>query len=252
MKLLIINAIRLILSRIRQRNADEEETSFIQAIIGVIIGIVVAAALLIYIITNPLEMLNLSTKEKAAAEKIQENGGAILGGDDFSGDVYEAQTALSEEELAELMNNPELTEKIKTALNFCDDKVRRKIPYNQELRATGRAYDCSSLMWYAYREAGIYLNNTKKYSDWPPTAAGIGKWCVDNKCVVVYENIQPGDLLFFKRERAKKRYMGIGHIAMYAGKGQIVHASSSKLGIRYSPSHKRNLVLVARPIITAN
>ena len=254
MKLLIINAIRLILSRKRQRNAQEEEIGLIQAIIGGIIGVVLTVALVIYIIMNPIEVLKLSPKERPIVEKIKENAGGILGGDDFSGDVYEAQTSLSEEELAELMKNPELAEKIKIALAFCDDKVKRKIPYSQNLRATGKAYDCSSLMWYAYREAGIYLNNTKKYSDWPPTAAGIGKWCVNNKCVVDYDAIQPGDLLFFRRARAvaENRYMGIGHIAMYAGKGQIVHASSTKYGIRYSPSHKRELVLVARPIITVN
>lgn len=251
MKLLVINVLRILLSRIRQRNS-EEETNFIQVMVGCTIGIVLIVSLIFYILTHPTELLNLNSIEQDAVEKIKERETSILGGDDFSDDVYEAQTALSEEELAELMKNPDLSEKIKIVLNFCDEKVKQSIPYSQELRATGKAYDCSSLIWYAYREAGIYLNNTKKYSDWPPTAANIGKWCVDNKCVVDYDNLQPGDLLFFERSRAadEKRYMGIGHIAMYVGKGQIVHASSKKFGIRYSPSHKRELVLVARPIIS--
>ena len=39
-------------------------------------------------------------------------------------------------------------------------------------------------------------------------------------------SIQPGDLLFYRDSSG-----GIGHVTMYIGGGQVVHASSSTTGI---------------------
>ena len=38
-------------------------------------------------------------------------------------------------------------------------------------------------------------------------------------------NLQPGDLLFYNNGG------GIGHVSMYIGNGQVVHASNERTGI---------------------
>lgn len=43
---------------------------------------------------------------------------------------------------------------------------------------------------------------------------------------VSLDAIQPGDLLFYRDSSG-----GIGHVTMYIGGGQVVHASSSTTGI---------------------
>ena len=44
---------------------------------------------------------------------------------------------------------------------------------------------------------------------------------------VSLSNIQPGDLLFYSGSGD----YGIGHVTMYIGNGQVVHASTSRTGI---------------------
>ena len=54
---------------------------------------------------------------------------------------------------------------------------------------------------------------------------------------VSYEDMEPGDLVCYS-----------GHVAMYIGDGRIVHASSTKEGIKvgYDPAY-RTIVSVRRP-----
>jgi peptidoglycan DL-endopeptidase CwlO len=74
-------------------------------------------------------------------------------------------------------------------------------PYVWGGTAPGRGLDCSGLTQYAYREAGLDLPRTAQNQN-------VGQF-------VGYDenNAQPGDLLVWD-----------GHVAMYAGDGQIVEA----------------------------
>lgn len=67
-------------------------------------------------------------------------------------------------------------------------------------------FDCSGLVQYVYQELGI---------DVPRTAAEQYRAAEP----VRLENIEPGDLLFF-RTHGKR----ISHVAIYAGSGRFVHA----------------------------
>ncbi|MFI7641945.1 C40 family peptidase [Nonomuraea sp. NPDC049400] len=70
--------------------------------------------------------------------------------------------------------------------------------------ATGpNAFDCSGLAQYAWRKAGVRL----------PRVASSQYRALRVK--VAWPDIKPGDLLFFWR---------FGHVGVYVGGGQIVHA----------------------------
>ncbi len=64
-------------------------------------------------------------------------------------------------------------------------------------------FDCSGLTQYAYAAAGIELPHSSSMQ------STIGTY-------VPPEALQPGDLIFF--------YSPVGHVGMYIGDGQMVHA----------------------------
>jgi cell wall-associated NlpC family hydrolase len=67
------------------------------------------------------------------------------------------------------------------------------------------SYDCSGLLQYAYRAAGIALPHSSSMQSRMGTP-------------VSKANLQPGDLVFF--------YSPVSHVGMYIGNGQMVHAST--------------------------
>ena len=96
----------------------------------------------------------------------------------------------------------------KRVVRVARSKVGRQYRYG----GTGPyAFDCSGLMWHSYRKAtGKTL---------PRTAAG-QNWGTKN---VSRKNLKKGDLVFF---------YGNGHVAMYIGRGKIVHATNPRTGVR--------------------
>lgn len=82
-------------------------------------------------------------------------------------------------------------------------------PYLWGGNGTG-GFDCSGLVVYIYRHLGRNLPRTSReqYAYLPPVPQG--------------DRVRVGDLLFFS-ERGK----GIDHVAIYIGKGYILHASGS-------------------------
>lgn len=81
--------------------------------------------------------------------------------------------------------------------------------------------DCSGFVQSVYKHFGYSLSRTSQ------SQAGDGT-------AVSTDSLQPGDLLF---------YHGFGHVAIYIGGGQVVHASTAATGIKisnydYSPIDK--------------
>lgn len=75
-------------------------------------------------------------------------------------------------------------------------------------------YDCSGLTGAAWRAAGVSLPRTSQQQ------YGVGR-------TVSVDQLAPGDLVFY--------YSGISHVAIYAGGGQILHASRPGKPIGYDP-----------------
>ncbi len=74
--------------------------------------------------------------------------------------------------------------------------------------ASPRGFDCSGLVYFAYRRAGAQV---------PRTTGGLYR----NAQPISLDALRPGDLLFFHFERK------VGHVAIYTGHNQFVHAPSS-------------------------
>ena len=95
---------------------------------------------------------------------------------------------------------------------------------NEAMRHVGKAYvygasgpyafDCSGFTMYVYRQLGYSLNRTAASQ-------------MSNGVSVARENLIPGDLLFF-RDRGTSY---IGHVGIYIGNNQMVHASTSTTGV---------------------
>ena len=115
-------------------------------------------------------------------------------------------------------------------------------PYSQEYRDSGNYYDCSSLAYYAWRSAGVSI-----MYEGSNTAASEGKYCYDNNLLVNYDEMQPGDLIFYSYS-SNGRFMNITHVAIYVGDGKVVEAANERLGVVYRQVHGRSsIVFIGRP-----
>ena len=110
-------------------------------------------------------------------------------------------------------------------------------PYSQAYRDSGNYYDCSSLAYYAWRSAGVSI-----MYEGSNTAASEGKLCYDNNLLVNYDEMQPGDLIFYSYDR-NGRFMNITHVAIYVGNGKVVEAANTRLGVVYRPVQGRSSIV---------
>ncbi len=76
------------------------------------------------------------------------------------------------------------------------------------------AFDCSGLMAFSYRAAGVEIPRTSRAQ----STAGVP---------VAKGDLQPGDLVFF--------YNPVGHVGMYIGNGQMVHSSTYGQPVKVVP-----------------
>ena len=119
--------------------------------------------------------------------------------------------------------------------------------YSQAERTKKDVFDCSSLVARAYSAQGVSWdlvgsevpNSTQEvYSDqflllWPEDYDDIGKKLGGKD--VLKKAAQPGDLQFLCTDADTTRSNRITHVAMVAGKDGIVHARSTKYGVRTDP-----------------
>lgn len=77
-------------------------------------------------------------------------------------------------------------------------------------------FDCSGLVYYICGQLGYKVNRTADYQ-------------VNNGVAVEKSNLQPGDLVFFTSYNSTSR--AIGHVGIYIGNNQFVHASTPSTGV---------------------
>ncbi len=82
---------------------------------------------------------------------------------------------------------------------------------------TGRATDCSGFVQFIYQKSNIDLPRS---SSEQAQAGAVVTRTLD------FAKMLPGDLLFFGRGGRQ-----IGHVGIYLGDGQMIHASSSRRGV---------------------
>ena len=78
-----------------------------------------------------------------------------------------------------------------------------------------KGFDCSGFTSYVYKQFGYSLQRT---------ASGQ----LDNGYAVSMGELQPGDLVMFKKGGSSKP---ASHVGLYIGNNQFVHASTSKVGV---------------------
>jgi cell wall-associated NlpC family hydrolase len=93
--------------------------------------------------------------------------------------------------------------------------------------ASPAGFDCSGLVLYSYKRAGIALPH------------GTDRLRSSSRAIKVAD-LRSGDLLFFNQEGKK-----FGHVGIYLGQGRFVHAPSSGKSVRTdrldSPYWKKHL-----------
>ena len=112
-------------------------------------------------------------------------------------------------------------------------------PYSQNLRNSGKAFDCSSLAYYAWKSAGIDIAFGGS-----TTAAAEAEGLKDKS--VKEENLQPGDLIFYSYT-TNGRYKNISHVGIYVGNGKMVEAVDEAHGVCLGNYHNGGLVIICRP-----
>ncbi|MFB9893737.1 C40 family peptidase [Planobispora takensis] len=114
----------------------------------------------------------------------------------------------------------------RSALDFAFAQVGKPYQYG----GTGPGgWDCSGLVQAAWRAGGVSLPRTT----WEQWSWGAGR-------KVSLDDLQPGDLIFSE---------GLGHVSLYAGDGQIVHApqTGDVVKVVSLSSYGRRLVGAVRP-----
>ncbi len=98
--------------------------------------------------------------------------------------------------------------------------------------ATPSGFDCSGLVSYVYRSAGIRVprSSNEQFRQSAP---------------VSLQNLRPGDLLFFRLSPPK-----VSHVGIYDRDGRFIHAPSSGKRVSYAsldnPYWKEHLVAAGR------
>lgn len=82
--------------------------------------------------------------------------------------------------------------------------------------------DCSGFVWAVYSHFGYNLPR----SSYAQSSAGRG---------VSYSEAQPGDIIYYG-----------GHVGLYIGNGQIVHASTERTGIKKEAATYRSIITIRR------
>ena len=115
-------------------------------------------------------------------------------------------------------------------------------PYSQDLRDSGNYYDCSSLAYYSWKDAGVDISHGGA-----TTAAAEAQGLDEAGKTVTYDQLQPGDLIFYSFT-SNGRYKNISHVAVYVGNGKVVEALNESLGVVYRDvASTGKIVVIGRP-----
>lgn len=83
----------------------------------------------------------------------------------------------------------------------------------------GQEFDCSGLVWWAYKQAGISIPRGQRMSN-GRNSSMIG-WALDSgRWTTNQANLQPGDLMFWG-----KSVNSTTHVGMYIGNGLMIHSN---------------------------
>ena len=149
------------------------------------------------------------------------------------------ESSMTEDEINAILN--EITDsRQKTVCSYALHRVG--FPYSQDLRDSGNYYDCSSLAYYSWKDAGVDIS----YGG-ATTAAAEAQGLDEAGKTVSFDELQPGDLIFYSFT-SNGRYKNISHVAVYVGNGKVVEALNESLGVVYRDvASTGKIVVIGRP-----
>lgn len=122
--------------------------------------------------------------------------------------------------------------KAKKVVKTARSQLGKKYVWGGESPRTG--FDCSGLVWWAFRQHGIYLPRIS--------------WRQYHVGRTVRRHLAPGDLVFFRSSLGKGRY----HVGIFAGGSSFIHAPQTGSVVRVesiSTSKWRGRFVGARRVI---
>ncbi|MCR4924426.1 MAG: C40 family peptidase [Lachnospiraceae bacterium] len=169
------------------------------------------------------EAKKLEEEKKKSEENSGENSEANSNESaeaDNNSEEAEVKESKEEEKVSEVNNDPGNSSKGQEIANFALQFVGN--PYVSGGTSLTDGCDCSGFTSSVYSNFGISLPRTS-YSQ---STAGRE---------VSYSSAQPGDVIYYG-----------GHVGIYIGNGQIVHASTPKTGIKVTNALYRSIITVRR------
>ena len=148
---------------------------------------------------------------------------------------------MTDDEINDIVDSITCDETQEKVVRYALSKVG--YPYSQANRTSGSAYDCSSLAYYAWNDAGTDISYGSGY---PPTAAEGARVLNEKGKTLDTMDLKPGDLIYYGGS-SNGRYMGIYHVAIYIGNGYAVEALNESNGVVYQKLRTKNAIMVARP-----
>ena len=148
-------------------------------------------------------------------------------------------SSMTEEEVNAVLSK--ITDsRLKTVCSYALHRVG--YPYSQEMRDSGNYYDCSSLAYYSWKDAGVDISHGGA-----TTAAAEAQGLDEAGKTISYEEMQPGDLIFYSFT-SNGRYKNISHVAVYVGDGKVVEALNENSGVVYRDvTSVGKIVVIGRP-----
>ena len=148
-------------------------------------------------------------------------------------------SSMTEEEINAVLSK--ITDsRLKTVCSYALHRV--DYPYSQELRDSGNYYDCSSLAYYSWKDAGVDISHGGA-----TTAAAAAQGLDEAGKTISYDQMQPGDLIFYSFT-SNGRYKNISHVVVYVGDGKVVEALNENSGVVYRDvASVGKIVVIGRP-----
>jgi len=110
--------------------------------------------------------------------------------------------------------------KVEKLLSFAKQFVGTPYKYGATMKDAPRYFDCSGFVKYVFEHFGYEMPRST-----------IEQAQFSGRRVAGIKNIKVGDLIFLHGERGhynKKFPQGIGHVVLYIGGGEVIHASSRR------------------------
>ena len=148
-------------------------------------------------------------------------------------------SSMTEEEINAVLSK--ITDsRLKTVCSYALHRVG--YPYSQELRDSGNYYDCSSLAYYSWKDAGVDISHGGA-----TTAAAAAQGLDEAGKTISYDQMQPGDLIFYSFT-SNGRYKNISHVVVYVGDGKVAEALNENSGVVYRDvASVGKIVVIGRP-----